>query len=38
MEVNKINDEAIILLILKIFMKIVTMAIVFMKKSAKTNK
>ena len=37
MEVNIINDETIILLILKIFMKIVTMAMIFMKKSEKKN-
>ena len=38
MKINIINDETIILLILKIFMKIVTMVIIFMKKSAKSNK
>ena len=38
MEINIINDKAIILLILKIFMKIVTMTMIFMKKSAKNNK
>ena len=38
MEINIINDEAIILLILKIFMKIVTMTVIFIKKSAKNNK
>ena len=38
MEINIINDETIIFLILKILMKIVTMAMIFMKKSAKNNK
>ena len=37
MEINIINEEAIILLILKIFMKIVTMVMIFMKKSVKYN-
>ena len=37
MEINIINDEAIILLTLKIFMKIVTMVIKFMKTSVKYN-
>ena len=38
MERNIINDETIILSILKIFMKIVTMVMIFMKNSAKNNK
>ena len=38
MEINIINDATIILLILKIFMKIVTMVMIFMKKSVKNNK
>ena len=37
MEINIINEEAIIFLILKIFMKIVTMVMIFMKKSVKYN-
>ena len=38
MEINIMNDATIILLILKIFMKIVTMVMIFMKKSVKNNK
>ena len=38
MEINIINDKTIILLILKIFMKIVTITTIFTKKYAKNNK
>ena len=38
MEIAIINNETIILLILKIFMKIVTIIMIAMKKSAKNNK
>ena len=38
MQINIINDQTIILLILKIFMKIVTITMIFTKKYAKNNK